>query len=103
KDAQAQGYAEAEPSLDVDGHDALHKIGILASLAHGFWVNPRHIHVEGIRSITALDIKFAQQLGYTVKLLGIIKRVEGRESRVEGGRARAEGRMRNGSRIQVSV
>ncbi len=73
KDAQAQGYAEAEPSLDIDGLDAQHKIGILASLAHGFWVNPRHIHVEGIRHITALDIKFAQQLGYTVKLLGIIK------------------------------
>src|SRR5439155_3914586 len=91
KDAQAQGFAEAEPSLDVDGHDALHKIGILASLAHGFWVNPRHIHVEGIRNITALDIKFAEQLGYTIKLLGIIKRVEGRGSRVER-------RRRNGSR-----
>jgi homoserine dehydrogenase len=73
KDAQAHGYAEAEPSLDVDGLDAQHKIGILASLAHGFWVNPKHIHVEGIRQITALDIKFAQQLGYTIKLLGIIK------------------------------
>ena len=73
KDAQAHGYAEAEPSLDVDGLDAQHKIGILASLAHGFWVNPKHIHVEGIRGITTLDIKFAQQLGYTIKLLGIIK------------------------------
>ncbi len=51
-DAQRLGYAEAEPSLDVDGHDAAHKIGILASLAHGFWVNPRHIYVEGIRDIT---------------------------------------------------
>src|SRR6266436_5449694 len=96
KDAQAQGYAEAEPSLDIDGHDALHKIGILASLAHGFWVNPRHIYLEGIRNITALDIKFAAQLGYTIKLLGIIKRVEDRGSRIEG-------RKRNGSRIQVSV
>src|ERR1043166_9547512 len=93
KDAQAQGYAEAEPSLDVDGHDALHKIGILASLAHGFWVNPKHIHVEGIRNITALDIKFAQQLGYTIKLLGIIKRVE------KAGRKVA----RESSNIQVSV
>ena len=96
KDAQAQGYAEAEPSLDIDGHDALHKIGILASLAHGFWVNPKQIHVEGIRNVTALDIKFAAQLGYTIKLLGIIKRVEGRGSRAEGGK-------RRGSRIQVSV
>jgi homoserine dehydrogenase len=74
-EAQRLGYAEAEPSLDVDGYDALHKIGILASLAHGFWVNPKHIYVEGIRGITALDIKFAGQLGYTIKLLGIVKKV----------------------------
>jgi homoserine dehydrogenase len=73
KDAQRHGYAETEPSLDVDGYDAQHKIGILASLAHGFWVNPKHIYVEGIRSITQTDIQFAQQLGYTIKLLGIIK------------------------------
>ena len=93
KDAQAQGFAEAEPSLDIDGHDAQHKIGILASLAHGFWVNPKHIHVEGIRGITALDIRFAQQLGYTIKLLGIIKVGEGRKKKGEG----------KGARIQVSV
>jgi homoserine dehydrogenase len=73
KDAQAQGYAEAEPSLDVDGLDAQHKIGILASLAHGFWVDPNQIYVEGIRHITRADIQFAKQLGYTIKLLGIIK------------------------------
>ena len=73
-DAQRLGYAEAEPSLDIDGHDAMHKIGILASLAHGFWVNPKEIYVEGIRGITALDIQFAGQLGYTIKLLGIVKR-----------------------------
>jgi homoserine dehydrogenase len=76
RDAQAQGYAEAEPSLDIDGYDAQHKVGILASLAHGFWVNPKDIYVEGIRHVTALDIKFAQQLGYTVKLLGIIKQID---------------------------
>jgi homoserine dehydrogenase len=75
KDAQRLGYAEAEPSLDVDGHDAAHKIGILASLAHGFWVNQKDIHVEGIRAITKLDIQFATQLGYTIKLLGIVKKV----------------------------
>src|ERR1051326_7254598 len=103
KDAQAQGYAEAEPSLDIDGHDALHKIGILASLAHGFWVNPRHIHVEGIRNITALDIKFAEQLGYTIKLLGVIKRVERRREKEEGRRQKREVGSETGSRIQVSV
>jgi len=91
-DAQRHGYAEAEPSLDIDGHDSLHKIGILASLAHGFWVDPRLIYVEGIRHITPLDIRFAQQLGYTIKLLGIVKQAP-----------RAKGQGPNGSRVQVSV
>jgi len=72
-DAQKQGYAETPPDLDIDGWDSQHKIGILASLAHGFWVSPKQIHVEGIRHISALDIKFAEQLGYTIKLLGIVK------------------------------
>ena len=74
KEAQKQGYAEAEPSLDVDGLDAMHKTGILASLAHGFWISPKSIYVEGIRSLSPLDIRFAGQLGYTIKLLGIVKR-----------------------------
>jgi homoserine dehydrogenase len=78
-DAQRLGYAEAEPSLDVDGLDAMHKIGILASLAHGFWVNPKQIFVQGIRSVTSLDIQFAGQLGYTIKLLGMVKKLEGAE------------------------
>jgi homoserine dehydrogenase len=98
KDAQAQGYAEAEPSLDVDGFDAQHKIGILASLAHGFWVNPGEIHVEGIRQITPLDIQFAEQLGYTIKLLGIIKQGVGHKK--SGARAT---RTNASARIQVSV
>ena len=72
-DAQRLGYAEADPTLDIDGHDAAHKTGILASLAHGFWVDHNDIHVEGIRQITPLDIRFAGQLGYTIKLLGIVK------------------------------
>jgi homoserine dehydrogenase len=74
-DAQRLGYAEAEPSLDIDGHDAAHKIGILASLAHGFWVNPKKVHVEGIRNISRVDMGIANHLGYTIKLLGIIKPV----------------------------
>jgi homoserine dehydrogenase len=100
KDAQAQGYAEAEPALDIDGYDAQHKIGILASLAHGFWVTPKDIYVEGIGAITKTDIQFANQLGYTIKLLGIIKRVEGRGAK-GGGRAAA--RRSAAARIQVSV
>jgi homoserine dehydrogenase len=72
-DAQKLGYAETPPDLDIDGHDAAHKTGILASLAHGFWVNPKKIHVEGIRHVSALDIKYAGELGYTIKLLGMVK------------------------------
>ncbi|HXC99563.1 MAG TPA: homoserine dehydrogenase [Verrucomicrobiae bacterium] len=83
-DAQRLGYAEAEPSLDIDGHDAAHKIGILASLAHGFWVNPRNVFVEGIRGITQEDIQFAGQLGYTIKLLGVVKTLDGTGSRKTG-------------------
>jgi len=76
-DAQKLGYAETPPDLDIDGHDAAHKTGILASLAHGFWINPKKIHVEGIRHISALDIKYAGELGYTIKLLGTVKKLEG--------------------------
>jgi homoserine dehydrogenase len=89
KDAQAQGYAEAEPSLDIDGYDAQHKIGILASLAHGFWVKPKSVYVEGITHVTKADMQFAAQLGYTIKLLGIIKL--------------AVPAKQGGSRVQVSV
>ena len=85
KEAQAHGYAETPPDLDIDGWDAQHKIGILASLAHGFWVNPRKIYVEGIRHVSALDIQYAGELGYTIKLLGIVKKMGG------------------GCRVQVSV
>jgi len=72
-DAQKQGYAETPPDLDIDGKDAQHKIGILASLAHGFWVDHHEIHTEGIRDVSRLDMQFAAQLGYTIKLLGIVK------------------------------
>jgi homoserine dehydrogenase len=104
KEAQAQGYAEAEPSLDVDGLDAQHKIGILASLAHGFWVNPKHIHVEGIRHITRADIQFAKQLGYTIKLLGIIKTTADQREAPGDSRSRKSKTVNRKSRkIQVSV
>ncbi|MBI3191701.1 MAG: homoserine dehydrogenase, partial [Pedosphaera parvula] len=95
-DAQRHGYAETPPDLDIDGWDSQHKVGILASLAHGFWVNPKDIHVEGIRHISAVDSKFANELGYTIKLLGIIKIAEGRGTKGRDGK-------RSGSRVQVSV
>ncbi|HEV2211300.1 MAG TPA: homoserine dehydrogenase [Verrucomicrobiae bacterium] len=110
REAQREGYAETEPSLDIDGHDSLHKIGILASLAHGFWVEPKDIYVEGIRDISRADIEFADQLGYTIKLLGIIKRVQTgtKPASVPAGTGRSSSRtLRRGSRtksrVQVSV
>jgi homoserine dehydrogenase len=81
-DAQKLGYAETPPDLDIDGHDAQHKIGILASLAHGFWVDHHQIHTEGIRDVSKIDMEFAAKLGYTIKLLGIVKqsKVQSRQS-----------------------
>jgi homoserine dehydrogenase len=99
-EAQRLGYAEAEPSLDVDGHDAAHKTGILASLAHGFWVDPKSIHTEGIRQISRLDIQFATRLGYTIKLLGVIKTFEAAPS---GKKKPARKKTVDGPRIQVAV
>ena len=72
-EAQAAGYAEADPALDVNGGDAAHKAIILASLAYGFWVPPGNVFVEGIEALAAQDIGFAKRLGYRIKLLGVIK------------------------------
>lgn len=70
-EAQELGYAEADPAFDVDGVDAAHKLAILASLAFGCSVNFPAVHVEGIRHVSAVDIQFAEELGYRIKLLGI--------------------------------
>lgn len=81
-EAQAGGYAEADPSLDVNGWDAAHKAIILASLAYGFWIRADQIYVEGIEKITPADIQFARELGYKIKLLAIIKADEKSEIEV---------------------
>jgi len=73
-DAQKLGYAEADPSFDVDGIDAAHKLAILAGLAFGAQIDFADLHIEGIRRISDLDISFAQELGYRIKLLGIAER-----------------------------
>jgi homoserine dehydrogenase len=73
REAQEQGYAEADPSLDVNGWDAAHKAIILASLAYGFWVSTSQIHVAGIEKVTASDIRFADNLGYRIKLVATIR------------------------------
>ena len=75
-EAQSQGYAEADPTLDVNGWDAAHKAIILASLAYGTWISPSQVFVEGIEQVTARDVAFARKLGYRIKLLGIARRTE---------------------------
>jgi len=71
KDAQRLGYAEADPTFDIEGHDTAQKLAILASLAFGTKVAPGSIYVEGISSITPADLAAAAELGYRVKLLGV--------------------------------
>jgi homoserine dehydrogenase len=97
-EAQRMGIAEADPATDVDGFDSMHKTGILASLAHGFWVQPSRIFVEGIRAVTRTDIEFAEKLGYTIKLLGVVKVVASAASS-----ARGAGKTGGAESIQVSV
>ena len=72
-DAQALGYAEADPTADVDGLDAADKIAILAALAFGGRINRENIYCEGIRNISAADITYAEKLGFVIKLLAIAK------------------------------
>jgi homoserine dehydrogenase len=76
-DAQKEGYAEADPTLDVEGYDTAHKITILSSIAYGMPVNLKDVYVEGISHITPVDIEYAGQFGYRIKLLAISKRHEG--------------------------
>jgi len=83
KDAQRLGYAEADPTFDVEGFDTAQKLAIVASLAFGTRVNPDAVYVEGISSITPEDLDAADALGYRVKLLGVAMRTEqGIEQRV---------------------
>jgi homoserine dehydrogenase len=83
KDAQALGYAEADPTFDVEGFDTAHKLSILTTLCFGYEIAPERIHVEGITRITQADIRVAADLGYKIKLLGIAQRSDdGVEQRV---------------------
>jgi homoserine dehydrogenase len=82
-EAQALGYAEADPSFDVDGIDAAHKLALLAALAFGCPPDLEAVYTEGIRQISALDIAFASEMGYRIKLLGVARRTDfGLEQRV---------------------
>ncbi|MEO8057607.1 MAG: homoserine dehydrogenase [Burkholderiales bacterium] len=83
KDAQRLGYAEADPTFDIEGVDAAHKATIMSAIAFGTPVQFDKAHVEGITKLNAADIRYAEQLGYRIKLLGITKRrAEGIELRV---------------------
>ncbi len=82
-DAQRLGYAEADPTADVEGHDTAHKLAILTSLAFGTKIAPDDIYIEGISNISQADIRAAAELGYRIKLLGVAQRTEsGIEQRV---------------------
>ncbi|NPA28068.1 MAG: homoserine dehydrogenase [Epsilonproteobacteria bacterium] len=74
REAQELGYAEADPTFDVGGFDAAHKLLILASIAYGIDAKPEDILIEGIEKITPTDVEFAKEFGYEIKLLGIAKR-----------------------------
>ncbi|MCE2867482.1 MAG: homoserine dehydrogenase [Burkholderiaceae bacterium] len=76
KQAQALGYAEADPTFDIEGVDAAHKATIMSAIAFGVPVQFDKAHVEGITKLSATDIRYAEQLGYRIKLLGIARRVE---------------------------
>lgn len=76
-EAQRLGYAEADPSFDVDGIDTAHKLAILTALAFGCPVDFGSVYVEGIRNVSALDVAYADELGFRIKLLGLAQRVNG--------------------------
>ncbi|HEY4191881.1 MAG TPA: homoserine dehydrogenase [Mesorhizobium sp.] len=83
KDAQRLGYAEADPTFDIEGNDTAHKLAILTSLAFGTKIAADSIYLEGISNITQADIRAAGELGYRIKLLGVAQRTEsGIEQRV---------------------
>lgn len=75
-EAQKLGYAEADPTFDVDGIDTAHKLAILTAIAYGTTPDISRLHIEGIRNITLLDMEFAHELGYAIKLLGITRKTE---------------------------
>lgn len=76
KEAQAKGYAERNPEADVEGHDAQRKIAILSTLAYGAYLDYKDVYTEGITKITATDIRYAKQMGTSIKLLATSKKVE---------------------------
>lgn len=77
KQAQEHGFAETPPDLDIEGHDTAHKCQILASLCYSTQVDLDSIYVEGVTKVTGLDVEYAREMGYVIKLLAVIRRMEG--------------------------
>lgn len=83
-EAQRLGYAEADPTFDIEGFDTAHKLAVLTSLAFGTVIDAEAVYVEGISSITPLDLRMADELGFRIKLLGVAERVAGSSGEVTG-------------------
>ena len=98
REAQDKGFAEADPYLDISGWDAAHKAIILASLSYGFWIPQNDVYVEGIDKVSATDMEYARRLGYTIKLLSVIRADE--QGRVE---VRTQPSMIPSSHVLASV
>ena len=106
QEAQDLGYAEADPTFDIEGVDAAQKMALLASLAFGTWVKPEEIYTEGISQLTQLDIAYARELGYRVKLLALSTMDQGQlDVRVHPALVPAESWLANvhGSYNAVSI
>jgi len=106
KEAQALGFAEADPSFDIEGIDAAQKLALLASLAFGTWVEQAHVYTEGITQLTPLDIAYAREFGYSVKLLALAKLAQGQlDVRVHPALVRATSELASvhGSYNAVSI
>ncbi|MCD6674959.1 MAG: homoserine dehydrogenase [Burkholderiaceae bacterium] len=102
-EAQRLGYAEADPTFDIEGIDAAHKITILSAIAFGVPVQFDKCHVEGITQLQAEDIRYAEQLGYRIKLLGITRRRERSDASPEGFELRVHPTLIPASRLIASV
>ena len=90
KQAQQLGYAEADPTLDIDGHDAAHKLILLIRLAYGAHYPYTALSVRGIRGLSGMDIRLAREFGYRIKLIGQVREVPGAEGNEAGGNIRLE-------------
>ena len=102
KEAQEKGYAEADPTADVEGYDACRKIAILSSLAYGKFLNYEEIYTEGITKVTPEDMEYAAELGMTVKLLATSRKV-GNDSFLCDGSSVPSGQKQSAVQRQRSI